>query len=398
MQSEDVHITQVKDVLPKTGLLSQVDFLDSVRHALQLSRVADAVDPQSANTLVGELQSLADLVDSIGSSNSNDNGAQGYGAKRIVAIHIKGIKVGSCLRREDSADGLQEILAKHPRASTQYQAASTMLQQTLSATLAALQADSPESTIVLLALPTYSPPIFRKRNVWLKPFSDLSARYVANPASLKKRSGSVTERAPKRTPTPLVPSSFTCFDSAASLNNATDSCNNGNGVAVKGVSALMGGKRESCWVCSCGKTSVGNKKIQWAGQGCEKVDLSSYVPVTRPTCADDGSQGLYASILLGAGPVRGAAGVGDAALLGGHGRAAWHARERERERRRGKEGVSVLSMSATVFFCPCRFSSSRRAAKFRRNFVGTWSEFPEFVDSNCKLRSCDDGRPRRVAD
>ena len=187
----------------------------------------------------------------------------------------------------------QAIEALHGASSKQFKTAAALLQQTLTATLDSILKQSPESTVILLSLPTtYSPPVFRKRSAWLRPFYDAHhdlTRRTAAPAVLQKRSSAnfdpVLESAnraaaPKRTAIPIVPSSFTCFESLDKLNNATNSCNDGNGVGVKGVSALMGKNREDCWVCNCGSTVTKGKKTNWKGQGCEKIDLSSFVPLS----------------------------------------------------------------------------------------------------------------------
>lgn len=140
-----------------------------------------------------------------------------------------------------------------------------------------------KSTLMLITLPStpYSPSLLslKKKQPWLNPFIHQSKTLQANfPSTHSKRAlGSSATTQAKRVRVPIVPSSFTCFNSAQEVNEATNSCNAGNGLAVKGVSALMTKNREECWVCSCSPTMVGGKKINWGGQGCEKVDLSSYV-------------------------------------------------------------------------------------------------------------------------
>lgn len=77
------------------------------------------------------------------------------------------------------------------------------------------------------------------------------------------------------TRTPIVTSSKTCFESAEDANNQTVNCL-GRGVPVQGVT-VKGGE---CWVCSCGKTEENGRTKSWAGEGCEKEDLSRFVHST----------------------------------------------------------------------------------------------------------------------
>lgn len=181
---------------------------------------------------------------------------------------------------------LQAISEAHSRTSQTYQRAASLLRQTLSATLASLTSDeqAQEPTLVLLTLPPYSPPFLRTRSNWLKPFNSASSRYVSAhrprsvvPAGHAKRStvfspsseaGKKARRA-QATAQPIVPSSRRCFESEEQLMNLTASCL-GRGSAVMGLSTRKG----DCWVCSCGKTTVDGKTKSWAGEGCEKEDLS----------------------------------------------------------------------------------------------------------------------------
>lgn len=75
----------------------------------------------------------------------------------------------------------------------------------------------------------------------------------------------------------IVPTSSKCFSSLDDLNNQTLSCL-GRGEGVKGISPTRQarGKGEECWVCKCGSTvdEESGKKVWWAGEGCEKKDLS----------------------------------------------------------------------------------------------------------------------------
>lgn len=223
---------------------------------------------------------MTELVDSITARrSSNDDGPQGEGVKKIAAIHLKGMKV--CPDHYISyADfvaehmSLQEIAAVHSKSSTQYKAAAQLLQQTLSATIAAYNAVYDNPTIVLLALPPYTAPLLRRRTAWLAPFNPY-ARYTQraiNSEGHTKRSVGDKRAAKKHIRTPIVPTSSTCFASADAVNNATDSCS-GRGVPIAGVSTKSGSKE--CWVCACSTVEEGGKKTGYAGEGCEKVDLSS---------------------------------------------------------------------------------------------------------------------------
>ena len=78
-------------------------------------------------------------------------------------------------------------------------------------------------------------------------------------------------RQERATPIPVVPTSSRCFVDQEEVERLTANCL-GRGKAVEGVSA-----RGKCWVCSCGTTTEEGKLIKWAGEGCEKVDLSSSV-------------------------------------------------------------------------------------------------------------------------
>ncbi|SCZ89535.1 BZ3500_MvSof-1268-A1-R1_Chr9g10445 [Microbotryum saponariae] len=258
----------VEPVRSSLGLLSDVDLLD-----------------KSSATLVTELESLSNMVESLAASvQSNDNGPQAE-KPQIVALHLKGLK---------------EVAAAHSPSSETYQRAATLLRSTLSATLAALRQDAAtdeQPTVLLLTLPPYSPPLLRRRAPFLAPF----ASSPAIPGQVARRGASMhlphqVKRASvfvdhpttqdgrvKRAPSdsgkprqPVVPSHYRCFESEAELNNLTASCL-GRGVGVKGVSAARNGGTADCWVCSCGKTTEEGKTKSWAGQGCEKEDLSGGV-------------------------------------------------------------------------------------------------------------------------
>ncbi|KAL8286936.1 hypothetical protein RQP46_003942 [Phenoliferia psychrophenolica] len=247
----------VEPIKTNYRLLTELDFVD-----------------EGSDLLMADLQSLSALVDSFAPSASAiaDDSAAQVSAPHIVALHLKGMKAVADL---------------HSPASPAYERAATLFRSTLAATLAAFHAaeatsDGPAPTVLLLALPPYSPPLLRKRTPWLKPFASLSKRYsgVTRPSSaLAKRAfgdddasdseGRVQQTA-RPTPSPVVPTGYVCFESEKDLKNQTLACL-GRGTAVKGVTI----KGTECWVCSCGKTTENGKTRSWGGQGCEKEDLSS---------------------------------------------------------------------------------------------------------------------------
>jgi len=69
----------------------------------------------------------------------------------------------------------------------------------------------------------------------------------------------------------------TCFTSLDACNNSTSTCS-GRG---KCVEASKAGR--TCFVCNCGKTTTGEgakiKTDYWAGESCERKDISGYVSV-----------------------------------------------------------------------------------------------------------------------
>ncbi|KAK4054287.1 hypothetical protein OIO90_003520 [Microbotryomycetes sp. JL221] len=250
--------TAVEPVIDNMGMLTDVDLLDS-----------------SANTLLVEMQDMTRLTESLQSSGNNysDDGPQGQHSTtpQLVALHLKGLK---------------DLAQNHATSSDVYQRASTMLRQTLSATLDAIKQSSPsgdQPQFVMLTLTPYKQPWLRKRSAWLSPFESGSASYakVVRPrlarttTRLNKRSTVFSPRADAtKTATPVVPQSRRCFESEKELNKLTADCL-GRGKAVKGVTTrdLKGGE---CWVCSCGTTTdERGKRHKWAGEGCEKEDLSS---------------------------------------------------------------------------------------------------------------------------
>ncbi|KAM0789657.1 hypothetical protein ACM66B_000459 [Microbotryomycetes sp. NB124-2] len=224
---------------------------------------------ESANELVFELQQMAKLVDSLQQS-QQDNGPQSE-RPQVVALHIK---------------GLDKVANAHSTSSDMYERAASLVRQTLSATMNALEQNAGDDrpTFVLLALPPYKQPWLVRRSNWLHPFQASSASYVrvarprlARSMTRSKRSTVFSPRADAadRTPSPVVPQSRRCFSSEKELKNLTASCL-GRGQAVKGVTTRKLDKGGECWVCSCGKTMDKSGKVhKWAGEGCEKEDLSS---------------------------------------------------------------------------------------------------------------------------
>ncbi|GAA5956008.1 hypothetical protein JCM21900_002644 [Sporobolomyces salmonicolor] len=254
----------VEPIRPNSGLLTDLDFLDS-----------------SADTLVIELEKLVAMADSFVASSENDSGPQSSAAPQLVVVHLKGLK---------------DIAAKHAMHSPTYQRAASLLRQTLSGTLSAFEQScasssaAPQPKVLLLALPPHQTPILRKRQPWLAPFSSGMDRYVSQQRSQHARalnsnvkrsvfspaSDGRVRRAPAAQKTPIVPSSSRCFASLPELNNLTASCL-GHGEGVKGISTRdLGANGGECWVCSCGETwdVETGKRTRWAGEGCEKEDLS----------------------------------------------------------------------------------------------------------------------------
>ncbi|GAA5856831.1 hypothetical protein JCM9279_000843 [Rhodotorula babjevae] len=264
-----------------SGIVDDLDLLDA-----------------SSNQLVLELNKLAALADGVPTSGSrahagSDSGPQGANdVPKVVVIHLKGLK---------------DIAAKHSLSSPTYQRAVALTRDTLTGTLASLRArlssshnaaaaSSDEPTVMLLALPPHAQPLLRKRDMWLKPFEGRSIaaatkRYAGSRAEavggqqLKKRSV-FSQRAASgdrdgegegegdKAPSQVVAAGKTCFSSLAHLNNATASCL-GRGHGVRGISTQANADGAECWVCKCGVTEDDEgRRTSWAGEGCEKKDLS----------------------------------------------------------------------------------------------------------------------------
>ena len=111
---------------------------------------------------MADLESLAALVDSFASSESDDSHAQGS-APHIVALHLKGIKVTLSWLVVAKSPRLTEVFPnqavsdKHSPSSPEYERAAALVRSTLAATMAAFASASASSpTVLLLALPPYS--------------------------------------------------------------------------------------------------------------------------------------------------------------------------------------------------------------------------------------------------
>ena len=90
--------------------------------------------------------------------------------------------------------------------------------------------------------------------------------------------------APPHTPSPLpqqpIGSISACFTTLDVCNNSTSSCS-GRGTCVQASKA-----GRTCFVCSCDVTKIGEgnkvKTVTWAGQSCERQDVSGYVNSSAP--------------------------------------------------------------------------------------------------------------------
>jgi len=232
----------------------------------------------------------------------------------------------------------QDIAAKHSLSSPTYQRAVALTRDTLTGTLASLRARltsthpaagaagsaSDEPTVVLLALPPHAQPLLRKRDMWLKPFEGRSIaaatkRYAGSRAEavggqqLKKRSvfsqraadDGEREAEGDKAPSQVVAAGKTCFSSLAHLNNATASCL-GRGHGVRGISTRANSDSNECWVCKCGVTEDDEgRRTSWAGEGCEKKDLSGcvskpFLVLSGLIVAPSGSSSCPAERLFGA--------------------------------------------------------------------------------------------------
>ncbi|KAM0750893.1 hypothetical protein T439DRAFT_325942 [Meredithblackwellia eburnea MCA 4105] len=233
---------------------------EAIPSSRQLTEL-DMLEPETAKLVLADLNQMSNLVDSFSVSEMGaDDGPQGRGeAPHVVVLHLTSSK---------------HLPANSP--------ASELLRSTLAATISAFTSRSPsEATVLLLSLPPHQQPLLTKRKKWLDPFQvGVAKRYTGSKSSsgLHKRQFDGEESddegrrkaAARPTPSPVVPTTSHCFKSLDDLNNQTESCLS-RGVGVLGVT-VKGGE---CWVCSCGKTTENGKTKRWAGQGCEKEDLSS---------------------------------------------------------------------------------------------------------------------------
>ena len=94
-------------------------------------------------------------------------------------------------------------------------------------------------------------------------------------SSLSKRQDPAPSHTPSPSPQQPIGSISACFTTLDVCNNSTSSCS-GRGTCVQASKA-----GRTCFVCSCGvtKTGEGNKlkTVTWAGQSCERQDVSGYV-------------------------------------------------------------------------------------------------------------------------
>ncbi len=102
---------------------------------------------------------------------------------------------------------------------------------------------------------------------------------TSSSASLLKRDAPQESQVPFPLPGPQQPigAISTCFTSLDSCNNSTSSCS-GRGQCSQASKA-----GRTCFVCTCGATTIGEgnkvKTTYWAGESCERKDISRYVIV-----------------------------------------------------------------------------------------------------------------------
>jgi hypothetical protein len=181
------------------------------------SRLLDifSIPSASGDVLLAELSTLVDFLES---DMPTDDAA------KFAALELR---------------GLQLLAEEHGRTSEQYRLGASVLRATLESALA-----KPGLNIALLTFP----------------------------ASSTTKQG---KRAPQQTPLPPqrpqepIGSEARCFTSAEACTNGTNSCS--------GHGQCFGGSRagRTCYVCSCGVTKDSKgRKTQWAGQTCERQDIS----------------------------------------------------------------------------------------------------------------------------
>jgi len=160
-------------------------------------------------------------------------------------------------------EGLQQVEAKHGKLSQQYQEAALAFKSFLSAAIDAYKAKiSPEANVVLVLTSTPAVQPQRRSIEPLAPFR--SKKSKRSKRQLGSSSPSIAQSAAT---VPIVPISRTCFSSADTCSNQTNSCN-GRGSCVAGVQA---GNSE-CYVCSCAQNVNGTS---FSGEFCQKEDYSS---------------------------------------------------------------------------------------------------------------------------
>ncbi|GAA6044598.1 hypothetical protein JCM8097_007447 [Rhodosporidiobolus ruineniae] len=300
----------VEPTLPSSGLLTD---LDLAQHP-------------AAKQLVFELEKLSQVADSFGAREGEaDVGKQEDGPK-VVVLHLKGLK---------------DLAASLSPSSAEYQHALALFRSTLSAFQQSISSLSPSTGFLTLTLPPAPTPLLRKRQPWLKAFETPSDRYSGTKARSKKSAlaGVEMNQKVKRSVfvarqsssaadddgeeedlknQPLVPSSSTCFPSEAQAKNATASCL-GRGRVVKGLSLRKTQREAECWVCKCGTTTdrETGRKTRWAGEGCEKEDLSGSFALLAFSSLFLAALGIFSVALLakvGSAPLPGTLGA-----VGGNG-------------------------------------------------------------------------------
>lgn len=216
----------------------------------------DAFDVASAaaETFVKEMEALVGLVDEEKDqlSSTGDLVDQTH---EFSAFEVK---------------GLAEMQFEKGRQSEQYLTAAKSVQAVLSNVSRMLDFYYSFQTLTYL-LPTELQPALQDKKVAVivVPHERPSSR---NRRLMKRQESSTTPAAPG---SGVVFSESTCFASNTTCAESTDSCS-GHGSCIATTRA---GK--TCYTCSCGVTKNEQGRRQWwAGQSCEKLDLSTYVDPT----------------------------------------------------------------------------------------------------------------------
>ena len=200
----------------------------SVINSHQAARLLDIFSaPTEANqAFLTSASALVDYLDSLNGQVSSESLADKFGAFEL--------------------NGLKALAEQYGETSEQYKTAVDLLRAILESTLS-----RPDLHLAIITYPTSSSDntAFYKRQVD-QPQSPLPIPHPAEPI------GSVS----------------TCFESAAVCGNQTDSCS-GHGECV---SASKAGK--TCFVCACAaSTNEKGQKEEWAGEACERKDVSGCV-------------------------------------------------------------------------------------------------------------------------